>query len=214
MDNQHLTDDIGPPIADATADSEPHVSTPLLPEAPLRASDGTFAPKAARLPGLSALLDEREKRQAAERRIAELEARQAPQDPLSSDPTVEDRLRAVAITASRKFAEKEYGKDVVAKVHDWALAKCDADPHFNHAMTSSDDPYESAYQAFNREQIIDAVRTPDDLAEFQAWKAAKAAPPPPQPPLPKSLATAPGNGAAGKAHVPVGAGQAYGSIIR
>jgi len=92
---------------------------------------------------------------------------------------------------------------------------------FNQQMLSSEDPYEAAYQAYNREQIVAKV-SPDRLAAFEAWEKAQAeaqaaapthtpstAPAPP----PRSLATAPGNGAAGAPHIPVGEGEAFRAAI-
>ena len=168
-----------------------------------------------------AMQEERDRRQAAEKRIAELEARREPVEPPTQDQMVEARLRSVTLTASRKFADREYGKELLAEVHDWAVAKCDADPHFNASMMSDDDPYEKAVQAYNREQIAAEVQSPDDLAQFKAWKAAQAAAPqaqatpkPAEPPIPKSLADAPGNGAAGAPYVNVGGGEAFGSFFK
>ena len=93
---------------------------------------------------------------------------------------------------------------------------------FNHQMRSSEDPYEAAYQAFNRERIVSRV-TPDRLAAFEAWEAAQGRAAPGHiaqyhpaaypPPVPRSLAGAPGNGNAGAAPTPVGPGQAFASVI-
>lgn len=119
---------------------------------------------------------------------------------------------------SRKFAEREYGKDTIAQIHDWASVKCDGDPVFNHLIMTSDDPYEAAYQAYNQERVLAEVQ-PSELDEFKAWKAEKGRlqiqnqePQPQQQakaPPPRSLATAAGNGLVGRAQVPLGDGQAF-----
>jgi hypothetical protein len=180
---------------------------------------------------ITALLEEREKRQAAtaarealERQLAEIRAAQAPPPELTRDQQLEAALYNQNLRASRRFAEREYGKDTVAQIHDWAAARCDQDPAFNAQMRSSEDPYEAAYQAYNREQILRTVK-PADLAAFKAWQSAQAqaganggvhpaatanthqaAPP-------RSLATASGTGGAGAPHVPVGPGMAFANAI-
>ena len=107
------------------------------------------------------------------------------------------------LRVSRRFAEREYGREVVSAIHDWAAAKCDADPAFNARMRASDDPYEAAKQVYDQEQVFHTAQAPS------ASPTALFDPPPP-----RSLANAPGNGAAGKPHVPVGDGNAYGSLFK
>ncbi len=161
------------------------------------------APAASHAP-IAALRSEREKRQAAERELAALKA-----EPPADTGRLETALQAQTLLVSRKFADRQYGAETMAQVHDWATARCDADPGFNQRMRISDDPYEAAMQAWRREQVLEAVQ-PDDLEAFKAWKAGQSATPPAPP---RSLATAPGNGAAGRPHVPVGDGEAYGAIF-
>jgi hypothetical protein len=186
---------------------------------------------------ISALLDEREKRQAEraqrealERQVAEMRAHATPQRELAPAEQLEVALYSQNLRASRRFAEREYGKATVAAVHDWAARRCDADPVFNLQMRSSDDPYEAACQAYNREQILRTVK-PGDLAAFKAWQAASAkasadgpdartvldSVPNPRsassPPVPRSLATASGTGGAGAPHVPIGPGLAFANAI-
>ena len=248
MDNEELKALIAPAAVEESEPAPAPAPEPEQPvEGPARGPDGKFTAKAdepdaepplnkTELAGtLHALLTEREKRQAAERERDEWKAKVAPPAEPTPDQAMAQQVRAVTLNTSRKFAEKEYGKDLVAAVHDWASARCDADPAFNAEMFSVNDPYEHAVQAYNRAQIAETVKSPDDLAQFKAWKAsfAKASeappttepilrslgeagpiPPPPDAPVPRSLATAPGNGAAGKPHIPVGEGQAYASVIK
>ncbi|HLZ84884.1 MAG TPA: hypothetical protein VKQ54_15075 [Caulobacteraceae bacterium] len=192
---------------------------------------------------ISALLDEREKRQAEkaqrealEQRIAEMRAQAAPPRELAPTEQLEVALYSQNLRASRRFAEREYGKDAVATLHDWAFRRCEEDPLFNEQMRSSDDPYEAAFQAYNREQILQTVR-PGDLAAFKAWQAssakasayAKASADTPearashdsnpnhrsasQTPVPRSLATASGTGGAGAPHTPIGPGLAFANAL-
>jgi hypothetical protein len=183
---------------------------------------------------ISALLDEREKRQAErakrealERQIADMRTQATPQRELAPTEQLEIALYSQNLRASRRFAEREYGKDTVASLHDWATRRCDEDPAFNHQMRLSDDPYEAAFHAYHREQILQTVR-PDDLAAFKAWQAAQAAAHGQSPshprergghsttssrPVPRSLATASGTGGAGAPHTPIGPGQAFANAI-
>ena len=144
-----------------------------------------------------AMLDEREKRQALERQIANLTTTGvAP----ATTPTERDlgiTVYANNLRVSRRFAEREYGREVMSAVHDWAAARCDTDPAFNQTMRASDDPYEAAKQAYDQEQ---AARNTQNLTIIAV--------------PPRSLADAPGNGAAGKPHVPVGDGNAYESLFK
>lgn len=179
----------------------------------------TVAPEPGQVP-ISALLDEREKRRAAETRARELEERQAQAwranpAPPSDAERIEAALYAQNLRTSRRFAERAYSPEVVREVHDWAAAKCDVDPAFNARMKASEDPYEAAKQAFDQEKILAEVK-PGDLAAFRAWQTAQAElqaqapfPAATDTPAPRSLATAPGNGGAGKPHVVVGEGQAF-----
>jgi hypothetical protein len=181
---------------------------------------------------ISALLDEREKRQAEkaqrealEKRLADMEAARQPQRQL--EPT--EQLRAAVygqnLRSSRRFAEKEHGKDLIQAVHDWAVKRCDEDPHFNQRMRSSEDPYEAAHAAYQRDQVLNTVK-PTDLEAFKAWQAAQA-----QlatqtttttqtqqhgraPAAPRSLVTAPNAGGAGGSNVPIGPGHAFSAAIR
>jgi hypothetical protein len=179
---------------------------------------------------LSAVLDERERRRAAEARLAEYEAMQrevmaqAREAELAPAERVEHALYAQNLRASRRFAEREHGKAAIGALHDWAVARCDADPFFNQQMLASEDPYEAAYHAWQSEQVLARVR-PTDLADYEAWKAARAAVPsaapgarpggfPPQPAPPRSLATVPNAGGSGLPEVQFGPGAAHASLFK
>jgi hypothetical protein len=171
---------------------------------------------------LSAMLDEREKRQSLERQLNDLQQHLAPAPPPPLEEQVEARLYSSNLSASRRFAEREHGKEAVGAIHQWAVARCDADPFFNQQMRSSDDPYEAAFQAYNRERVVAEVGA-GDLEAFRAWKAGSAAaqgqslyPSHSQSAtrIPRSLANAPGNGAAGRSGAAVGEGNAYAGLFK
>lgn len=209
-------------------------------ESPSRGPDGKFVAKAAPEPSqaqesppepgqvpIGALMDERDKRQASEKALKaiqdQLEAErarwQADNPPDAAQAAAEQRY-ADNLRYSKKFAAKEYGSELVEQVHVWAVAKCDADPFFNAQMRASDDPYEAAIQAYNREQIAAEV-SPADFEAFKAWKAANAAAPaltaqtpqPVAPAPPRSLANAVGNGLRGEPASEVGEGAAFAATI-
>jgi epoxyqueuosine reductase QueG len=206
MDANPLEDALGQPAEGEvieTAVEEPVIEAPaetpvteaLTPEPPAKT-------EVSQVP-ISALLDERDKRQKAEGQV--------------QAQRYDDNLRF-----SRKFAEREYGKALIATVHDWAVARCDADPIFNAQMRSSEDPYEAAVQAYNRDQLATKV-TPERFAAFEAWEKAQAElsgqpPPSPQTPAaptpPRSLADAPGTGLAGKAALEVADGSAFAAAFK
>jgi hypothetical protein len=144
-----------------------------------------------------AMQEEREKRQALEAELAALKSDREPSSPTPSERDLGVTVYANNLRVSRRFAEREYGRDVVAAVHDWAAARCDSDPAFNARMRASDDPYEAAKQAYDQEQPL--RHTAPFLLDM---------------PPPRSLATAPGNGAVAKPHIPVGDGNAYDSLFR
>lgn len=215
------------PAADETVTETVAEAAPndQAPETPSRAPDGKFTAKAEApaetppadpLAPLGALLDEREKRQAAtaraeaaERRLAEIEAARETSEPIPPELAVQQALHAQNMRASRRFAEREYGKDTIAAVHDWAEKRCGEDAVFNSQMMAHDDPYEAAYQAYNRAQLEPMLTgiKPDDLAAFKEWQAAQAAAPAPTPvqtpraasaPIPRSLVNQPGTGSVGR----------------
>jgi hypothetical protein len=207
------------------------VEAPVAGETPTVQTPAVQVVEAGQVP-ISALLDEREKRQAEraarealERQLAAISAQANPPQPATPAEAVQAALYQQNLRSSRRFAEREHGKDTVATVHDWAARRCDEDPRFNQRMRAAEDPYEAAYQAYNRSQLEPLMTgvKPDDFAAFKAWQAAQAAggatpstvshSPSPATPVPRTLATAPGNGGAGVAHVPVGPGQAFAATI-
>ncbi len=198
----------------------------LPPGSPARIEDPRLeTPATAARPGhvpISALLDERDKRQAEraradglENQIAAMRAQAQPAEPLEPHEAVKQALYAQNLRASRRFAEREYGKDQIASVHDWAAQQCDQDPQFNQRMRGAEDPYEDACQAFNREQVLRTVK-PGDLAAFNSWREAQASqvavPQAAAKAPPRTLANAPGNGGPGRS--PIGPGQAFAAVIR
>ncbi len=128
---------------------------------------------------------------------------------------------------SEMFAIQQHGEETVNKVKAWALEKFKEDPNFYGKITGNRHPYGAAIEAYNRDQALKEVDSP----EYKAWKASKAGstgtggsttvPPPATPPgatapkaatesksVPTTIADDP-SAKGGKSNSPVGAGQAF-----
>lgn len=169
-----------------------------------RDSSGKFTPKAAEPspqadpprqqpdPGfvpIAAMLDERDRRAAAEARLRHIEdlQRQANQQPVQLpdmilDPEgyhafvtgqVEQRVYQDRLFMSERLARIEHGSEVFEKAKEWGYAKCDTDPYFNQRVRQSQDPYGVVMEEWRREQAAGIPAT--ELEEFRAWKTAQAA---------------------------------------
>ena len=184
---------------------------------------------------ITAMLEERDKRKALEEQIRQLRA-QAPQ-PVAPDPyedpegyqahrdqIIEQRMFGQALAFSKRLQETIHGRETVQQAHEWGLARCDADPLFNHRVRSSEDPYEFVVAEWKRDQVLSSLQG-DDLDQFRAWKASQGAaqpqapvaqvaviPPPVAPP--RSLASAPAAGSPKPGEQPVGPGVAFDSVFR
>lgn len=177
---------------------EPQVETPEEPEAEPKAEVETpepvlelteLAPEQTKptegFVPLGAVLDERDKRKAAEAERDALRARQAPTPVQMPDPYEDPEGYAAAQRAetaaalyqtnmrwSERIATIEHGKETVAAAKEWAFKKCDADPYFNAKVAASEDPVGFAVAEYKREEIASNV-TPDEFAQFRAWKDAQ-----------------------------------------
>jgi hypothetical protein len=204
-----VTEPPPPPASAPDAGETPALQTPAPP------------PEPGHVP-VAALLDERDKRKAAEKRLAEIEAgRKADVPP--PEQTTAQQLWAVRMDLSRELLASQIGEAEVEALHQWGFEKCGSDPLFNQQVLQSKNPYAFLRQARQREQLLAEV-SPDDLDDYKAWKAAKAqgaqapAPTPqptPVPTPPRSLANAPNAGGAGAlSETPMGPGAAFAAAIR
>lgn len=259
MDNNKLDFLGGETPAEITApELTPEVPTPeAAPSGPERGPDGKFVssappveqepipapapipePPAKPEPGhvpLTAMLDERDKRQAAEKRLAEYERAQQKPAPTPPDPyedpaafadfqTQQTQQHAlnIRLDLSEDLARSKHGEEPVNNARDWALAKMAQSPAFNHEVLSHRNPYEFIVQQHQRDQLVAQVQG-SDFEEFKAWQAAKAgltqsqpaataAPPAPVAAPPRSLAAA--TSAGGLQAIPQGEGVAYDSLFK
>lgn len=185
------------------------LDTPAPPEPPKQddAADGRLA----------ALLDERDKRKALEAKLAQYEQRQQQQaqqvqtpDPYedpegfaaAQEARVSQALYQSNLQWSERIASMQHGEETVKAAKDWGFQRCETDPYFNAKVAASPDPVGFVVTEFKREEIASKV-TPDEFAQFQAWKqaqtqlqqAAPAAPSTTASPIPlRSLASAPSAG--------------------
>lgn len=212
----------------AQADPAPQAAPPQPEPAP-QPAPAAQTPEPAHAP-LTALLDEREKRQNAERELAELRKQVAPPPPAAPAPDyyedpagyTDQRTLNIRLDLSEDMARGKHGEETVTAAQQWALARMQASPAFNAEVLSNRNPYEFVVQAYQRDQVVSQL-TPDTLAAFKSWQvaqaalqsqqpAASAAPPTPVAPPPVSLASA--TSAGGMQHVPSGPGQAFDAVIK
>jgi hypothetical protein len=205
------------PVVDAAPIPEPEEPQETV-ERP-RDESGRFAPKEPAMVPVTALQQERERRQAIERQLEQERTRpEVPdlyQDPEAFAAFQQQQAQSVALNVkldlSEDMAREKHGDEAVDQARDWALAKFASNPAFQQEVMSQRNPYGFVVNQYKREQMLASVN-PDDLAEFQAWKAAKANPlSHPSPPIapPRSIASAPSAGTAKPGQEPLYAGAAF-----
>lgn len=169
---------------------------------------------------LTALLDEREKRQTAERELQELrnwrqqqeaaqrasqmrapDPRQDPDGALQYERTMfQAQLTNSRLQTSRFLAEKDFGADVVTE----AFAFFDKNPALSHQFVDHPSPFHAAVEFYKRQKVAEEVGS--DPAAYEAKIEARLRekilaemqqPAQPKPRLPGSLAAAPAAGVAG-----------------
>lgn len=180
---------------------------------------------------ISALLDERERRQKAEREAEELRQWRAkmeaqekaqPAPDFFTDPDqrlayerqqFQAQFTAMKLQQSRFLAEREFGAEVVNE----AYAYFDRNPHLSHQFLDHASPFHAAVEFYKRQKVAEEIG-----ADPEAWKASQMATikeqlraeimaelqgtVQPKPRIPGSLASAP---AAGKAGEPMARGSAF-----
>jgi hypothetical protein len=161
---------------------------------------------------ITALLDERDKRQRLEQQLAAYQARErAQQQPREMPNPVEDaegytrtlaqtfeqRLQASALKQSEFFAKREFGAELV----DEAMAYFDNQPrHVSEQFLAEASPFHAAVEWFKQQKEVSERASPDFEAKLRAklraeWEAERAESPSTRPNIPRSLAEAPSTGA-------------------
>lgn len=159
---------------------------------------------------ITALLDEREKRQQAtreaeelRRKVAEMEARLNPpkkvdffEDPESALQTVQQTAQAIALNTkletSRFLAERDHGADAVKEAYEFF----DANPHLSQQLLKSPSPFHEAVKVYQKHKMLQEIGEDPAAyrarieAEIRERVAAEMAPPRPATSPPPSLASA------------------------
>lgn len=124
---------------------------------------------------VTALLDEREKRQKAERELEDLrrwrqqmeaQQRQGQKKPDffdNPDQAVQQALIATKVQQSRFLAEREFGAEAVNE----AMAYFDKNPQETHRFLEHPSPFHAAMEFYKRQKFLEEVQDPD------AWREAE-----------------------------------------
>jgi hypothetical protein len=156
--------------------------------APEPQPEPTPAPQANNGPPMApvtALLDERDRRKAAEQRLAELEAqlRQQPapetpdpyDDPAGYQAHVAQQLQAQAVSVrfdvSETLAREKHGDEAVTAAMDWGLQKAQTSPAFRDEYLAQKNPIDWVVRQQKREGLLSAVG--DDEEAFIRRRAAE-----------------------------------------
>lgn len=195
-DGKFVSPQVAAPTAAAAPPAPAAAAIPVTPP----------APEPGHVP-LSAMLDEREKRQALERQLADIQRQTqqqpAPQPPdRNADPDgyerfqqeqADERLFGLRVEMSERFAVSQFGEETVQKAVEWGFPRCASDPHFNAQVRAAPDPIAFVVQQHQRDEMYSKVGGKFDPAQFDAflaWQAQQAAAPAPQPQTQQPAATA------------------------
>jgi hypothetical protein len=120
------------------------------------------------------MLEEREKRQKAEARLADLEreiqqSRQS-QIPSDADPEIAARIQGARtdaiFTTSERWAKKEHGEETVDTAMQWALQRAQQNPAFAAEYLKQDHPIDWAVKQQKRDAVLNQI-TADPEAYIQ-----------------------------------------------
>lgn len=230
------------PAPDATLAPEPVIDLARGPDGKFVAAQPDAAPVAEPAPApvaepakpdaghvpLSALMDERDKRKAAEERALAAEAAKPQADAPYLDPDTENALLQLRLNTSEELVRDKEGDETVDAAKAWAIERFKTSPAYQAEVLAKPNPYKFVVAEHKAHLKLQATQDLDltDLDAFKAWKAAggNAAPPaqtqaaaaaiaaaPPAPP--RSLASAASAG--GNVNTaPSGPGVAFDSVIK
>lgn len=152
-----------------------------------------------------ALMDEREKRQAAQRELEEIRKKMAEYERNAQQPkekpdffenpeaVVQQHITAVKLQQSKFLAEKEYGADTVAE----AYAYFDQHPQESQALLAHPSPFHAAVEHYKRQKTMADMGSDPEAwinAQVEARIAERLAQTPPPKAPPPSMAKAPSTG--------------------
>jgi hypothetical protein len=182
-----------PEVVTAPAVTPPAPLAPVEPAKPQ--GEGGHIP-------INALLDERDKRQKAERRIAELEAQHQPRNipSVTDDPEafaqhqqllIQQTATNTRFETSELVARQQHGDEPVQKAMDWAMQRSQESPAFAAEYLKQKHPIDWAVRQQKRHALLDEIG--DDPEAYRAKLRAELAasngatdPTPPTIPVPAS----------------------------
>lgn len=209
--------------ADAVAAPPATDPAPVEPAAPSEAS----SLQSGHVP-LSALLDERERRRAADAELAALRAQAQP--PTIPDPyedpeafahhqavTMAHTAKMHGLQMSRLVATQQHGQEVVDQAMAWAAEHAERDAGFRERTYNSHHPVDLAVAEFKRHQLLNEVgEDPDAYVRRRAAELGFVAPATPQTPAAPQASAIPPKPAAPRPSLAAApsAGAVAGPIVR
>lgn len=172
-----------PPPAEAPAPAD--VAAETAPEPQPEPAPAAQTPKDGPMAPVAALLDERDKRKAAEQRAAELEARLAQQQPQEAPDPYDDpagyqahiaqqvQVQALSLKfdLSESMARDKYGDDTVTAAMEWGAQKAQANAGFRDEFLAQKNPIDWVVRQQKRESLLSVVG--DDPDEYVRRRAAE-----------------------------------------
>lgn len=153
---------------------------------------------------LSVMMEERDRRKEAERRIAEMEAAQQRQPVTAPDPfddpqgfaahqtqQVEQRLLQERFAMSDMFARQQHGAETVDQAVTWAQERAAQDPTFATSYMRQQNPIDWIVQQHKRDALLSDIGDPSKLDDWFAREAAKRGYAAPSAPVAAPVAAAP-----------------------
>jgi hypothetical protein len=193
--------------APEVAPVEPPAPEPEAPPAPEPTPEpAPEAPKEDKSVPLSALLDERDRRKAAEAKAAEFEARQSAPAPVDMPDPIDDprgfadwqqnqvqqAVIANRFEVSDLMAKQQYGEETVKTAAEWAMEKAKAEPLFAQAYMQQPHPIDWIVREHKRSALLSEVGdNPDDWFQREAAKRGYAPTAPNSAPAPAVAAPQP-----------------------
>lgn len=233
-------DDSPPPAPEPPAAEQP---APIPEPAPSQPASAPVQPPPGYIP-MAAVLDEREKRQAAQREAEEFrrkyeEATRKPPQPLDpiADPEAFDRqlnerierVRWDAITnASLVAATRHHGPEKVKAAEEWLQSELQSNPALWQTIQRQPDPYDFVVSQHQRTLRLQKIGDEDPESWAQKWaeangyikagtqqpQSAGVAGPSPNPTLPRPSLASAPSAGGKSPTVPVGPGEAFNAVFK
>lgn len=168
---------------DSPAEATKEGATTVVVETPVEpAKVETPAPEAKVTPEY---LDLRDQIRERDEKLKKLEREDEPfvppnptEDPEGYEAYRDNQLQLTVLNErmnfSERFATEKHGKEFVDTVRGWVMKRFETEPDFQKKIYGDADPYGAAITAWNQDQVLQKVK-PEELTEFEQWKADKAA---------------------------------------